>query len=233
MFLYFKLNTNAIKSLLLSVAIVFLAFITACIPYSQADSLPVPTFPLSEVEIVNALNESGLLWTVGELREEPVVGNVQVSNFRLYKDTAMIGYIRSTLIDEERSIHIAFLNYSRGALLGRYEMPIAIYTPSKEYWENIIVFITLLFGGFDSSHQIFHHFSNEIDTVTRYSTDYSSEYFAPRFDEHAWWERLINGVYLRIWIVRPVNRQNEYFSDILMISDTSLDWVVDRVTLLE
>jgi hypothetical protein len=220
---------------LLSILVAVLVAVTACASDIYAVHLPVHEFPLSEINIVDALQKSGLSWTVGHIQEEQE-DTIQHENeylldslFTLYKGTAKVGWIRSVSVtldekrDEERVLQLLFTRHSYGSYTGRYIPPMEIYTPTYEYWENIIVFLTLLFGGFNCKNQVFQYFNSEIDMVTRHPIKPSPVSSVPLlFVDFAVWDRMINGVYVRTRIMRPTDSPNGYFSDILMSSNLDI-----------
>jgi len=206
---------------LLSTTIVIIISLSACIPeiqnISEAQTLPELEFPLSEASIVNALQEAGLPWTVGETIFPGgfIQQDERILNFTLYKDTSTIGFLSSATKDGERSVSIAFLSYFGDS------PTMDVYNPPRDEWENIIVLFTLLFGGFESTHQAFRYFSNEVDTLTRYPME-PRPVFPGRIEEVAVWDRVVNDTYFRITIVSPLGRPDEYFRSISVFSDRDI-----------
>jgi len=136
-------------------------------------------------------------------------------------DDLQIGFLSSAGVDGERAVFISFLAY-----FGESPYIIA-YNPPREDWEEIIIFLTLLCGGFDNKHQVFDYFNSEIDTVTRHLIapppgwipGLSTGHY---FEEGTIWERVINNTYFHITIGRPVGSQNEYFRAIRVFSDSDI-----------
>jgi len=213
---------------LLFAVIVSLAFIAACSTYADQtpqgnQALPVPEFPLNKASVTDALQESGLPWTArdtvfpdGSTRQDE-----NVLDFTLYRDTSQIGFLSSAMIGGERRASIAFLNYFG-------ESPyMDVHNPPREDWESIIVFFTLLYGGFESAHQVFRYFDSEVEAIPRQTME------SPRFEEGALWERVINDAYFRIVLVRPVGSSDEYFMSISVFSDWDLFGPLEAQALAE
>ena len=205
------------KIFLLSITI-FLASISACTYESQ--TLPTPEFPLSEAGIVNALEESGLPWTVGEIDfpQGYAQQNERILNFTLYRDTLTVGFISSAALYGERGVFVTFLSYFGGSPY------IDVYNPPKEDWENIIVFLTLLFGGFKNTHQVVNYFNSELDTVIRHPIEPPSGWIpglsaGHYFEESAVWEKKVNGAYFRVVMARPIGSENEYLRTVSVVSE--------------
>jgi hypothetical protein len=203
---------------LLFISIIALLSFSACTsenqsaPYVSANpgqALPIPEFPLVEIDIANALEEAGLPWKAKPLDYpdgptwRPHDGTL---TFTLYKDASTIGFLRSSALGEKRGMHFVFLV--------NFDTPMDIYTPSEEYWGNIMVFVTLLYGGFASKNQVLHYFNNEFDAAARYLAMSPTEN-----GQIAIWEKEVNGVYFHISTIRPYGKQNEYFLDISVVSD--------------
>jgi len=211
--MYHKSNVTTKKALLLFVIVALLHSFTACTIVSQV--LPMPEFPLSKTDITDALQESGLLWTVSEMSTP----YAQPNTFTLYKGTSQIGFLNSSLIEGERGLFIAFLAYFG-------ESPFMdVYNPPEEDWKSLIVFLTLLYGGFESAYQVFHYFNNEINYVTRHVIEPPRGWIPGlndhlhRFEEGAMWEKEVNGVYFHIRIARPIGSLNEYFTAVRVFRD--------------
>lgn len=90
--------------------------------------------------------------------------------------------------------------------------------PSEEYWENIIVFATLLYGGFASRGQVLHYFNNEIDGATRY-------FFEPPYGHYVYgaiWEKEFDNAYFHIRMVRPMDSTDECFMSINLLGSREM-----------
>jgi len=95
-----------------------------------------------------------------------------------------------------------------------------ISTLSTEYWENIIVFATIMFGGFEDMYQVFNYFDNEIETVARRPIpSYNFGILSSLFEETAEWKQVVSGVFFRMWVGRPIGGSDEYIWDIFISSD--------------
>ena len=190
----------------LLVMIAFLVCVTACVRERQ--TLPLPDFPLSEETLIDALEEAGLPWTIAHEEVLPIEENIL--NFALYRDGATIGWLRSVARGDGRSLSITFLPHFRASAM-------EIYYPSKAYWENIIVFITILYGGFDNAHQVWNRFNDEIGTIPRNTIEPPPGWIrglsaGHYIEAYVVWEQEINGVYFHIRLVRPLDNPNEYFA---------------------
>jgi hypothetical protein len=67
----------------------------------------------------------------------------------------------------------------------------------EDEWERIIVFATLLYGGFESKHQVYDSFTNDYDTKNTVTV--------PRVKiegEVSTWQSEINGIYCLVRIDR-------------------------------
>ncbi|MCL2842247.1 MAG: hypothetical protein FWE28_02105 [Oscillospiraceae bacterium] len=192
------------KKFLCAILIVIISLTVACGYEKRA--LPMPEFPLDETAIVAALREVELPWTIEGVVDwsdgSPLI-------YALYKDGSLIASLTSGVKDGERIVAISFT-------ISHNDMP----SLAEEYWENAIVLATLLYGGLESAHQIYHYFRNEFGTenTVRHSIDVLTRDPLAR-DEAAIWERVVEGAYCVIMVERVVNTEREYLGAIQLTSD--------------
>lgn len=176
------------------------------------ESLPVPEYPLDADAIEEALEEWDVSLTIQEdahVREirpgQSMYGlsSAENSNF-------MVAGVSSGEKDGERALFISFPTF---------------YSPNSipaEACENIIVFATRLFGGFESTHQVYNRFIREYDKVNTEKIEYevSVRSSIPMSEGASHWESNVNGTICQIRLVQPtLSEQQEYLSSIALISD--------------
>jgi len=218
MLLNYKFITNAKKTLILPIVITLLA---ACTTEIETELLPMLPFPLSESEIAQALQESGLSWTIEPIPEEErprIGGDVLESHFTIYKDAATVGWISNwDVAGESRNLQILFSGRASGFHEG-------IYTPSKEYAGSLMAFASLLYGGFESTYQVFDYFNSEIAAAERHPVELFPDMpnIPPAFEDRVIWTKIIDGVLVRVLMVRPLGSDVDYFLNIYIVDDP--DW---------
>ena len=176
------------------------------------ESLPVPEYPLDAHAIEEALEEWGLSCIVQEdnLAREM---STELSQYGLYStensEFVIVG-ISSSQKDGERALYLSFTrSYSPGAI------------PMEEC-ENAIIFATRLFGGFESTHQVYERFIREYDKVNTEKLEYevSVRSSIPMSEGESHWKSNIDGTICQIRLERPtLSEPQEYLSSIALISD--------------
>jgi hypothetical protein len=197
--------------------LVLVLILSAC--GTERKILPIPEFPLDEAGIVAAVQELGLPWTVVEHFVDP--NNEMPNIYGLYKDGGIIAAITSGMIDGERTVAVSFVTMHNN----EHSLP-------EEAWRNAIVLTTLLFGGFESTDQIYDYFRNEFDTENTVRQPIALPAEIPEAlllhrhpfarDEIALWERTVNGIHCQILIERGLSTQQEYLASIRLVSDTDV-----------
>jgi hypothetical protein len=192
------------KKILCAILTIMMLLTVAC--GAERQIMPVPDYPLDETAIAAVLQEVGLNWEITKLDEAP---HEWITFHTFDKDGAFIAHLVSNTKDGGRFVHLA-LSKSHN---NEYSLP-------EEEWERAIVLATLLYSGFESSHQIYHYFKNEFDTenTLRAPLEQKSTTTFP-FDERAIWQKIVNGVYCQVVVSRAAGMQEEYLYDVILISD--------------
>jgi len=184
---------------------------TACGTVRQ--TLPVPEFPLDEAAVAAALYEMGLPWTIGDIETAP--HTERQTAYMLYKDGEEIAGLTSAIGERygERFVAVSFILFHNN----EYSLP-------EEVWEDAIVLITLLHGGFENAHRIYNYFRNEfgVENTERWPLEVRGaphHMFPFARDETAIWARMIDGVYNEIQVNRSARTQQEYLGAILLATD--------------
>jgi len=189
------------KNLFAFFFIIIISLVAACGGERQA--MAVPEFPLGKISITAALQELELPWSIEEAwRAEDAGGPVA---FSLYKDGAIIAGLTSGTASGERIIHIAFVSSHNH-----------VYSLPEDKWESLMVLSTILFGGFESTHQVYQYFRSEFDSENTVRLPIESPGL---HDQVASWERVVNGIYCRVVVERATSSQQEYLALIQFASD--------------
>ena len=186
-----------------------LIFITACTYENQP--LPILEFPLTETGITRILEESGLLWRAEEIDVLPegytLPEGIIRESYEIFKGSSQIGFLTTMAYGEDRMVSFVFLTYFG------FGSHMDVHNHTREEWENIIIFITRLYGGFENDKQVFRYFDNEVGDLERESINIRY------FDARAIWECEIGGAYVYIEIERRRDSYDEYLRDIKIVSD--------------
>lgn len=180
------------------------AILCAC----KKQTMPVPEYPLDADSIDAALQEWGIVCTMQE--DDSTRQGVSLYNMQSAENGHFIFGVLSAQKDGERLLSIAFpLSYLYNSI------------PAEEC-ENAIAFATLLFGGFESTHQVYENFIQEYDTVNteREENEFFGSNARVRVQEVSRWESIIGGTTCRIVLEHPtLSEPQEYLTDIIFASD--------------
>lgn len=165
--------------------IIILSIVIGC----EKQDLPMPDYPLDISIVAVALEEAELSWTI--VKEEPLAeGRIL---FTLHdKDDKLVAFVLSGIHNERRLLDVSLMPYSDNSTITR-SLP-------EEEWERVIVFSTLLYGGFENLNQVYECFTNDYDTkntVTVPSKKVVSN------GEVLTWKSEINGIYCLVKTERP------------------------------
>ena len=199
--------------------VLLITVLAACSPTSNMHTLPIPSYPLCEITITNALHTTGLQWEILNLvfYDGTFVESDDLKapdTFPLFINSRLVGFISSYEYDNNRGVLLDFtVNFGNTHYF---------YNPSQEYRENIISFIALLFGGFTDMNQLYNYFVNDFDNIVRY-TSYPPDGIHPNIlrnfiVETMIWEKCINDASVLIRMVRPYGNYNDYFESIRIVS---------------
>lgn len=178
----------------------------------KKQTLTMPEYPLDSTTIDKALKEADLSWTIIAEEDSSFVGETFEGQtvYTLNKNGEVVAAISSAIKGGERYLHISFSSYHNN----EYSLP-------KEEWEKAMVFATLLYGGFDNSHQVYNEFTNDYDMKNTVKE--------PRerimggslgYEEMSTWENEINGVNCQVVLNRPyLSMPQEYLGLIRITSD--------------
>lgn len=171
--------------------------------------LPMPVYPLDAATVTEALKEAELSWMITE--EEPWPEGQIV--YTLHdEDDKLVAFILSGILNERRLLDVSFMPYSDNPTITQF-MP-------EEEWEKAIIFATLLYGGFESKHQVYDCFTNdhgEKNTVT-----------VPREKivgngEVSTWQSEINGIYCLVRIECPYVSMPQRYLNTIRFDNTDGD----------
>jgi len=173
----------------------------------EKQTLTMPEYPLDSTTIDKALKEAELSWMIIAEEDSSFAGQTV---YTLNKNGEMVATISSAIKGVERYLHISFSSYHNN----EYSLP-------KEEWEKAIVFATLLYGGFDNTHQVYNQFTNEYDMKNTVKE--------PRerimggslgHEEMSKWENEINSVNCQVILNKPYRSMpQEYLGSIRITSD--------------
>jgi hypothetical protein len=193
--------------------LILVLIIALCSFYGcQKKTLTMPEYPLDSTTIEKALKGAELSWTIIGEEDSPFVGETLEGQtvHALNKNGKIVAAISSAIKDEERFLHIGFSSYHNN----EYSLP-------EEEWEKAIVFATLLYGGFDNTHQVYNEFTKEYDKKNTVKE--------PRerivggtlgFEEMSKWEKEIHGVNCVVILNKPYRSMpQEYLYLIRITSD--------------
>ncbi|MEG1255035.1 hypothetical protein [Clostridium sp.] len=178
----------------------------------EKQTLTMPEYPLDSTTIDKALQEAELSWTIIGSEDAPFVGQTIEGQtvYTLNKNGEIVATISSAIKEGERYLQIGFSPYHNN----EYSLP-------EEEWEKAIVFATLLYGGFDNTHQVYNEFTNDYDTKNTVKE--------PRerimggslgHEEMSKWENEINGVNCQVILNKPYRSMpQEYLGSIRITSD--------------
>ncbi|MEW8994173.1 hypothetical protein [Clostridium sp.] len=173
----------------------------------EKQTLIMPKYPLDSTTIDKALQEAELSWTIIAEEDSSFAGQ---TIYTLNKNDEMVASISSVIKGGERYLHISFSSYHNN----EYSLP-------EEEWEKAIVFATLLYGGFDNTHQVYNQFKNDYDMKNTVKE--------PRerimggslgYEEMSKWENEINGINCQVILNKPYRSMpQEYLGSIRITSD--------------
>ncbi len=178
----------------------------------KKQTLTIPEYPLDSTTIDKALKEADLSWTIIAEEDSSFVGETFEGQtvYTLNKNGEVVAAISSAIKSGERYLHISFSSYHNN----EYSLP-------EEEWEKAIVFATLLYGGFDNSHQVYNEFTNDYDmknTVKEPRKRIMGESLG--YEEMSKWENEINGVNCQVVLNRPyLSMPQKYLGLIRITSD--------------
>ena len=187
--------------------------------------LNIYEYPLNKYDINNMLQKSYLDWTAKEPKYSDtfILQTEYTRHYMLYKGLSKIGMITTSSYNNERGLFLTFISYFDTTPYSYID----IYNPHEAYWENIITFVTLLYGGFDDKNSILFYFKDEIDMINRYTVKpplgwipgiSSGNYI----NKSAIWEKNIDDTYVRIIIVSHTASTYEYFRSIGIFSNAQM-----------
>lgn len=178
----------------------------------EKQTLTMPEYPLNSTTIDKALKGAGLSWTIIGSEHSPFVGQTLEGQtvYTLNKNGKIVATISSSIKDGERFLHIGFSSYHNN----EYSLP-------EEEWEKAIVFATLLYGGFDSTHQVYNQFTKEYgkkNTVKEPRERIMGGTLG--HEEMSKWETEINGINCKVILNKPYRSMpQEYLGLIRITSD--------------
>lgn len=191
------------KSIIHACAMILIvsSLFAACI--SENQKLSIPEYPIDKAAIVSVLQKIGLDWEV--TAQTHAIGEPH-SVYRIYRNDTLLASVVGISAYDERSLSVLFMSFQNAL--------------SEDELETAIVFATLLFGGFDGTHQIYERFQAEFGVSN--TTVNSIEGALPRpyvRDQTAVWVGEFKGVYCRIIVEREASTHIEYLARIDIVSD--------------
>jgi len=173
----------------------------------EKQTLIMPKYPLDSTTIDKALQEAELSWTIIAEEDSAFAGQ---TIYTLNKNGEVVASISSAIKGGERYLHISFSSYHNN----EYSLP-------EEEWEKAIVFATLLYGGFDNTHQVYNQFTNDYDiknTVKEPREKIMGGSLG--YEEMSKWENEINGINCQVILNKPyLSMPQEYLGSIRITSD--------------
>lgn len=158
--------------------------------------LPVPTYPLNQTFVEEALNETELPWTLGETKESQELG---ITAFGLNNEEGiLIASISSSGEAENRDFMISFTpplyDYDGSGLKS---LPL-------EDCEQVILLATILYGGFDNKHQVYKDYiKSDPSKITIQTPNKPTKIRGNAYQEFTEWTSKLNGIECTIRSGRP------------------------------
>jgi len=169
------------KYLCLFVFIICLSLAYGC----EKHTLPMPVYPLDTATVDAALKEAELSWII---EKEELLSEGRILHTLHDIDGNLIAFVLSGIHNDWRLLDASFMPYSDNPTITR-SLP-------EEEWKRVITFTTLLYGGFESKHQVYDSFTNDYDTKNTVTV--------PRVKiegaEVSTWQSEINSIYCLVRI---------------------------------
>ena len=218
--------------------LLFIAIImgtAACGTEEEAIPLSIPDFPLDEITVAAALQESVLPWTAVELgidwlpEGQTTIGLYAAGTERTADDFSddednilfivdeygvvktIVADITSSTADGERALVFNVFNHATA--------PLPTLPLPDEMWESVITLVTRLFGGFESEYRLYSAFREEFGTVNTTVQARPPEDRLSVFDERVIWRSVVNEVHVLAIVGRISRTQAEYLDRLWIVSD--------------
>lgn len=180
----------------------------------KKEILSSPLYPLDTDTVLAALEEAELPWTIAQEELWPDGRNVHTLHDENGK---LVAFISSRTLGERRELDASFMPY--------YDNTTITQSLPEDKWESVIVFVTLLYGGFDNKHEVYSRFTDDYDTEN--TTKGSRLKFQGGKQivddgEVSVWQSEVNGIYCLVKTEQPYSSMPQEYLNTVRFANT--DW---------